>query len=167
MSPAVADAPGPASAATASQAASQETATGPLLVLLPTIAPPNVMAHEQATKAKPRVVEFTMTIEEKKVVIDEENGITGDTRSDSAYKADILWEINDIALVRASYQRAVRAHRECGVGRSLDVLREGEHEDRAPGRQIGDDGRKALAPGKGTGGEDDGGDEPEYGGGED
>ena len=41
--------------------------------------------------------------------IDEENGITGDTRSDSAYKADILWEVNDIALVRASYQRAVRA----------------------------------------------------------
>ena len=40
------------------------------------VAPPNVMAHEQATKAKPRVVEFTMTIEEKKIVVDEENGTT-------------------------------------------------------------------------------------------
>lgn len=41
--------------------------------------------------------------------IDEFNGIEGDTRSDSAYKIDMLWEVNDIALVRASYQRAVRA----------------------------------------------------------
>ena len=40
------------------------------------VAPPHVMEHEQATKAKPRVVEFTMTIEEKKIVIDEENGTT-------------------------------------------------------------------------------------------
>ncbi|MGB7483320.1 MAG: copper-containing nitrite reductase [Castellaniella sp.] len=40
------------------------------------VAPPHVMAHEQATKAKPRVVEFTLTIEEKKIVIDEENGTT-------------------------------------------------------------------------------------------
>jgi nitrite reductase (NO-forming) len=40
------------------------------------VAPPNVMAHEQATTAKPRVVEFTMTIEEKQIVIDEENGTT-------------------------------------------------------------------------------------------
>src|SRR5574337_1066099 len=40
------------------------------------VAPPNVMAHEQATKAKPKVVEFTMTIEEKKIVIDEEKGTT-------------------------------------------------------------------------------------------
>lgn len=36
--------------------------------------PPFVMAHEQATKAPPRVVEFTMTIEEKQVVVDEEHG---------------------------------------------------------------------------------------------
>ncbi|MFV0283516.1 MAG: copper-containing nitrite reductase [Castellaniella sp.] len=40
------------------------------------VTPPHVMAHEQATKAKPRVIEFTMTIEEKKIVIDEENGTT-------------------------------------------------------------------------------------------
>lgn len=40
------------------------------------VAPPNVMKHEQATTAKPRVVEFTMTIEEKKIVIDEETGAT-------------------------------------------------------------------------------------------
>lgn len=40
------------------------------------VAPPNIMEHEQATTAKPRVVEFTMTIEEKKIVIDEENGTT-------------------------------------------------------------------------------------------
>ncbi|WP_345796709.1 copper-containing nitrite reductase [Castellaniella sp. MT123] len=40
------------------------------------VAPPNVMAHEQATKAKPKVVEFTMTIEEKKIVVDEEKGTT-------------------------------------------------------------------------------------------
>lgn len=40
------------------------------------VAPPNVMEHEQATKAEPRVVEFTMTIEEKEIVIDEENGTT-------------------------------------------------------------------------------------------
>lgn len=40
------------------------------------VAPPNVMQHEQATTAKPRVVEFTMTVEEKKIVIDEENGTT-------------------------------------------------------------------------------------------
>ncbi len=38
--------------------------------------PPFVMEHEQATRAAPRVVEFTMTIEEKEVVIDEENGTT-------------------------------------------------------------------------------------------
>jgi nitrite reductase (NO-forming) len=40
------------------------------------VAPPNVMAHEQATRAKPRVIEFTLTIQEKKVVIDEEHGTT-------------------------------------------------------------------------------------------
>lgn len=38
--------------------------------------PPFVMEHEQATRAAPRVVEFTMTIEEKEIVIDEENGTT-------------------------------------------------------------------------------------------
>ena len=32
--------------------------------------PPFVMEHEQATRAAPRVVEFTMTIEEKEVFID-------------------------------------------------------------------------------------------------
>ncbi|WP_345796760.1 copper-containing nitrite reductase [Castellaniella sp. MT123] len=36
--------------------------------------PPFVMEHEQATKAAPRVVEFTMTVQEKQVVIDEEHG---------------------------------------------------------------------------------------------
>lgn len=40
------------------------------------VAPPLVHAHEQATKAPPRVVQFRMVIEEKKVVIDEENGTT-------------------------------------------------------------------------------------------
>ncbi|MFA7438651.1 copper-containing nitrite reductase [Castellaniella sp.] len=40
------------------------------------LAPPHVMKHEQATTAAPRVVEFTMHIEEKKVVIDEEEGTT-------------------------------------------------------------------------------------------
>lgn len=37
------------------------------------LTPPFVMEHEQATKAPPRVVEFTMTIEEKQVVVDAEN----------------------------------------------------------------------------------------------
>ncbi|WP_269498814.1 copper-containing nitrite reductase [Castellaniella sp. S9] len=40
------------------------------------VAPPLVHAHEQATKAAPRVIQFRMVIEEKKVVIDEENGTT-------------------------------------------------------------------------------------------
>src|SRR6478752_1528248 len=35
------------------------------------VAPPFVHAHEQATKQGPKIVEFTLTIEEKKVVIDE------------------------------------------------------------------------------------------------
>jgi nitrite reductase (NO-forming) len=35
------------------------------------VAPPFVHAHEQKTAAAPKVVEFTMTIEEKKIVIDE------------------------------------------------------------------------------------------------
>jgi nitrite reductase (NO-forming) len=34
-------------------------------------APPFVHAHEQATKQGPKIMEFTLTIEEKKVVIDE------------------------------------------------------------------------------------------------
>src|SRR5690606_22422207 len=40
------------------------------------VAPPRVMEHEQATNAKPRVVEFTMTIAEQKIAIDEEKGTT-------------------------------------------------------------------------------------------
>ncbi|MER1966778.1 copper-containing nitrite reductase [Castellaniella sp. GW247-6E4] len=40
------------------------------------VAPPLVHAHEQATKAAPKVIQFRMVIEEKKVVIDEENGTT-------------------------------------------------------------------------------------------
>lgn len=35
------------------------------------VAPPQVHPHEQATKSGPKVVEFTMTIEEKKMVIDD------------------------------------------------------------------------------------------------
>jgi nitrite reductase (NO-forming) len=35
------------------------------------VAPPFVHAHEQATKQGPKIMEFTLTIEEKKVVIDE------------------------------------------------------------------------------------------------
>src|SRR5205823_4942365 len=35
------------------------------------VAPPFVHAHEQATKQGPKIVEFKLTIEEKKVVIDE------------------------------------------------------------------------------------------------
>jgi nitrite reductase (NO-forming) len=35
------------------------------------VAPPFVHAHEQATKQGPKIIEFTLTIEEKKVVIDE------------------------------------------------------------------------------------------------
>eukprot|EP01034_Spumella_vulgaris_P013513 gene13513-17246_t len=34
------------------------------------VAPPFVHAHDQVAKTGPRVVEFTMTIEEKKLVID-------------------------------------------------------------------------------------------------
>ncbi|WP_161864155.1 MULTISPECIES: copper-containing nitrite reductase [Pseudomonas] len=34
------------------------------------VAPPQVHAHEQATSSKPKVVQFRMTIEEKKMVID-------------------------------------------------------------------------------------------------
>jgi nitrite reductase (NO-forming) len=36
------------------------------------VAPPFVHAHEQATKAGPKIMEFTMKIEEKKVVIDDQ-----------------------------------------------------------------------------------------------
>jgi nitrite reductase (NO-forming) len=36
------------------------------------IAPPFVHAHDQATKAGPKIMEFTLNIEEKKVVIDEQ-----------------------------------------------------------------------------------------------
>src|SRR3954462_4075494 len=39
------------------------------------VAPPFVHAHEQATKQGPKIVVFTLTIEEKKVLIDE-NGTT-------------------------------------------------------------------------------------------
>lgn len=35
------------------------------------VAPPFVHAHEQATKQGPKIIEFTLSIEEKKVVIDE------------------------------------------------------------------------------------------------
>src|SRR5499426_4860171 len=35
------------------------------------VAPPFVHAHEQATRQGPKIIEFTLTIEEKKVVIDE------------------------------------------------------------------------------------------------
>ena len=34
------------------------------------VAPPFVHPHEQATKAGPKIMEFTLKIEEKKVVID-------------------------------------------------------------------------------------------------
>lgn len=40
------------------------------------VAPPFVMEHEQATTAVPRVVEFTLTVEEKQIVVDEETGAT-------------------------------------------------------------------------------------------
>src|SRR5450432_3208555 len=36
------------------------------------VAPPFVHAHEQATKTGPKIIEFTLPIEEKKVVIDNE-----------------------------------------------------------------------------------------------
>jgi len=36
------------------------------------VAPPYVHAHEQATKQPPKIVEFTLTIEEKKIVIDDD-----------------------------------------------------------------------------------------------
>jgi nitrite reductase (NO-forming) len=36
------------------------------------VAPPFVHAHEQATKQGPKIMEFTLKIEEKKVVIDEQ-----------------------------------------------------------------------------------------------
>lgn len=36
------------------------------------VAPPFVHAHEQATKQGPKIMEFTLTVEEKKVVIDDE-----------------------------------------------------------------------------------------------
>lgn len=39
------------------------------------VAPPFVHAHQQATKEGPKVVEFTMTIEEKPVVIDDEGTV--------------------------------------------------------------------------------------------
>ena len=35
------------------------------------VAPPFVHAHEQATKQGPKIMEFTLTIEEKQVVIDD------------------------------------------------------------------------------------------------
>lgn len=40
------------------------------------VAPPHVMAHEQATSAAPKIVEFTLTIEEKKIVVDKKTGAT-------------------------------------------------------------------------------------------
>src|SRR5690606_876407 len=39
------------------------------------VAPPFVHAHEQVAKGGPKVVEFTMTIEEKPVVIDDEGTV--------------------------------------------------------------------------------------------
>src|SRR6185295_2568813 len=36
------------------------------------VAPPFVHPHEQATKSGPKIMEFTLNIEEKKVVIDEQ-----------------------------------------------------------------------------------------------
>jgi len=36
------------------------------------VAPPFVHAHEQATKEGPKIMEFTLRIEEKKVVIDDQ-----------------------------------------------------------------------------------------------
>src|SRR5450631_313699 len=36
------------------------------------VAPPFVHAHEQATRQGPKIMEFTLKIEEKKVVIDEQ-----------------------------------------------------------------------------------------------
>ena len=36
------------------------------------VAPPFVHAHEQATKQGPKIMEFTLVIEEKKVVIDDQ-----------------------------------------------------------------------------------------------
>ena len=38
--------------------------------------PPFVMEHDQVAKVEPKVVEFTLTVEEKKVVIDEDNDTT-------------------------------------------------------------------------------------------
>lgn len=40
------------------------------------LAPPMVMEHEQVATGDPKVVEFTLTVEEKKMVIDEDNGTT-------------------------------------------------------------------------------------------
>lgn len=40
------------------------------------VAPPLVHPHEQATKATPKVMQFRMVIEEKKVVVDDESGAT-------------------------------------------------------------------------------------------
>ena len=36
------------------------------------VAPPFVMAHEQATKSGPKIIEFTLTIVEKPMVIDDQ-----------------------------------------------------------------------------------------------
>lgn len=79
LTPAAAQGRGPGPGAPAGNAARataphQYTADG-LEHIRPKLAvPPFVMDHEQATHAKPRVVEFTMTIEEKQIVIDEEHG---------------------------------------------------------------------------------------------
>jgi FtsP/CotA-like multicopper oxidase with cupredoxin domain len=35
------------------------------------VAPPFVHAHEQVTKSGPKIIEFTMTVEEKPIVIDD------------------------------------------------------------------------------------------------
>src|SRR5690606_13581794 len=47
-----------------------DSTDGPERVQVDLVPPPLVHPHEQATAAKPRVVQFRMTIEEKKMVID-------------------------------------------------------------------------------------------------
>ncbi|MBK5567467.1 multicopper oxidase domain-containing protein, partial [Ensifer sp. SSB1] len=60
-----------AGAATAAGATPVDISTLPR-VKVDLVKPPFVHAHEQVAKTGPRVVEFTMTIEEKKLVIDRE-----------------------------------------------------------------------------------------------
>ena len=50
------------------------------------VAPPFVHPHEQATKQGPRIMEFTLVIEEKKVVIDEKG------EHDLSPKTEADWE---------------------------------------------------------------------------